>query len=284
MAINTLAPGLVESVLQKLGLPDRPSKSAEGLSHLYRGWCRNVPFDNFMKRIWLKSGAGFSKQSGGPAIYFQNWLKYGTGGTCWSGTEAFAALLETLGFHSNRALGKMGGNDVPAPNHATLFVNVDETQYLVDTSFLFDSPVNWDAVNAEGVSSHPASKFRIDRSGSQTMLFWQPLHFPEPIPCELVSYTVTSDEFDKLHEKSFSTSLFNFALYSRKNSKDSVVGTCFGSQVTLDSAGRLHRIPIAEADQKRFLVEKMGYSEEIIAQLPPDDPVPPPIKIKLGLN
>ena len=51
-----LSPGLVERILARLGLSDRPSLDLDGLNALFAAFCGNVPIiDNTLKRIWLVS-------------------------------------------------------------------------------------------------------------------------------------------------------------------------------------------------------------------------------------
>jgi len=37
---------LLERVLMRLGLSNRPTPTLDGLQTLYAAWCRKVPFDN----------------------------------------------------------------------------------------------------------------------------------------------------------------------------------------------------------------------------------------------
>jgi hypothetical protein len=50
----------------------------------------------------------------------------------------------------------------------------------------------------------------------------------------------------------------------------------FGSAATLHADGTATHARITDAERRRFLVERLGMSEEIVAQLPPDVPTPPP--------
>jgi len=46
-----LTPDLLERVLMRLGLSERPTPTLDGLQTLYVAWCRKVPFDNVRKLI-----------------------------------------------------------------------------------------------------------------------------------------------------------------------------------------------------------------------------------------
>ena len=59
MSLHTeeLSMDLLEQVLSKLGLAERPAPTLEGLQRLYAAWCRKVPFDNVRKLIHFHSHA-----------------------------------------------------------------------------------------------------------------------------------------------------------------------------------------------------------------------------------
>ena len=80
---EALAPALLERVLSKLGLSEPPSPTLEGLRTLYPAWCRKVPFDNIRQLIHRRSQDPSPMPGGDATEFFEAWLMYGTGGTCW---------------------------------------------------------------------------------------------------------------------------------------------------------------------------------------------------------
>jgi hypothetical protein len=53
MSLHTeaLSMDLLEQVLSRLGLADRPAPTLDGLHTPYAAWCREVPFDLEFQRI-----------------------------------------------------------------------------------------------------------------------------------------------------------------------------------------------------------------------------------------
>ena len=94
---DALAPALLERVLSKLGLSEPPSPTLEGLRTLYPAWCRKVPFDNIRQLIHRRNQDPSPMPGGEATEFFEAWLVYGTGGTCWSGNGALHTLLLSLG-------------------------------------------------------------------------------------------------------------------------------------------------------------------------------------------
>jgi len=93
MSLQTqgLSRDLLEQVLSRLGLSDRPAPTLDGLQTLYAAWCRKVPFDNVRKLIHLHDHTPGPLPGDDPAEFLTAWLTYGTGGTCWAGNGALHA-------------------------------------------------------------------------------------------------------------------------------------------------------------------------------------------------
>jgi N-hydroxyarylamine O-acetyltransferase len=138
---EALAPALLERVLAKLGLSEPPSPTLEGLRTLYPAWCRTVPFDNIRQLIHRRSHDPSPMPGGDATEFFEAWLVYGTGGTCWSGNGALHALLLSLGFEATRGLCTMlVAPDIP-PNHGSVLVMYEGSRYVVDASILHSEPL-----------------------------------------------------------------------------------------------------------------------------------------------
>jgi N-hydroxyarylamine O-acetyltransferase len=133
-----LPPELVERVLDKLGHRGPPPTTIDGLTDLYRSWCRAVPFDNvqFVLRSPLPSG---DEPVGLPArTFFAEWLRDGTGGLCGPATWAWHSLLRACGFPSACAIAAINGDHL---NHLTAVVELDGTRHVVDAAYQNEVPV-----------------------------------------------------------------------------------------------------------------------------------------------
>jgi N-hydroxyarylamine O-acetyltransferase len=133
-----LPSGLVERVLDRLGHRDVPPATIDGLTGLYRSWCRAVPFDNvqFLLRSPVPRG---SAPVGWPArTFFAEWLRDGTGGLCGPATWAWHALLSACGFRSACAIAAINGQH---PNHLTAVVELEGASHVVDTAYQNEVPV-----------------------------------------------------------------------------------------------------------------------------------------------
>jgi len=273
--VSVISPALVERVLARLGLQRNPEPTLDGLRLLYAAWCRRVPFDNVRKMIHLRRGKAGPLPGRTPEDYFDGWLKFGTGGTCWAGAGALQALLASLGFNAVRGVGTMlAAPDLP-PNHGTVRVTLDSTDYLVDSSMLHGEPLVL-KTNGETRVEHPTWGLRCVRKENRWHITWRPLHKLDGLECRLERFGLTAAEYQAGYDSTCGWSPFNFEVTARANRNDNVVGISFGHAITLRSDGGVERSAVSHKERDRLLIEEIGISEEIVRELPEDAPTPPP--------
>ena len=268
-----LPENLVDRVLERLGQARRPDPTLEGLRVLYSAWCRRIPFDNVRKLIELRSAGPRMLPGSGAEDFFESWLKYGTGGTCWSGAGACHALLTSLGFDAGRGVGTMLIVPSLPPNHGTVVVAFARELYLVDCSMLHGEPLQ---LAENSAVTHRAWGVSCSRRDDRWHISWRPLNKVEGLVCRLESVAASAENFAAWYEATRSWSPFNYELCARINRGNAVIGTAFGHLVSLHGDGSVSREPIGHEERLRLLVESFGISEEIARRLPADIPTPPP--------
>lgn len=272
---EALSVDLLERVLMKLGLSDRPAPTLDGLLALYTAWCRKVPFDNVRKLIHMRSHDPGPLPGDDAADFLEAWLRYGTGGTCWAGNGALHALLVALGFRAYRGIGTMLAAPNVPPNHGTVLVEYNETRYIVDASILHSEPLRLDEHTPTEVS-HPAWGVRCSKRDGHWSIRWRPLHRPDSLDCRIEHMQIPREAFRERHEQTRTWSPFNYELAARLNRGSTVVGVGCGQRVELNAAGEVVQTPLAGDDRIRLLVDELGMREEIVQRLPLDMPTPPP--------
>jgi N-hydroxyarylamine O-acetyltransferase len=269
---------LVERVLARLGVPRWPQTTPAQLAALYAAWCENVPFDNVRKLLHVAGGSAGGLPGDDAREFFESWLAFGTGGTCWAGNGALQALLAALGFQATRGVGTMlVAPDVP-PNHGTVLVTCEGARYLVDASMLHGVPLRLDARLPTQVE-HPAWGVSCEHRERRWHVRWRPLHMPNDLECSvyrLDTLDATPEAFSELHERTRAWSPFNYELYLRRNRGQAVIGIARGKRVEFDAAGRFHARALDARERLRYLVEELGIAEALAARLPADRPTPPP--------
>lgn len=272
---DALPEALVERIVVKLGFARRPAPTLDSLHQIYGAWCRKVPFDNVRKMIHLRANAAGPLPGDNAADFFNAWVNHGTGGTCWAGNGALHAFLVSLGFSAKRGIGTMLTSPNVPPNHGTVLVDLDGGRYVVDASILHGAALRLDETAVTEVV-HPAWGVRCEHRDGRWHIFWRPLHSPDGIDCRIERLEATRSEFQEAHERTRPWSPFNFEVSVRLLQNESVVGAAFGQRITIDSGGGFTHSPIGQEARNRLLIERIGMSEEIVCQLPPDTQTPPP--------
>ena len=277
MALHTeaLSMDLLEQVLSRLGLADRPAPTLDGLQTLYAAWCRKVPFDNVRKLIHLHSHAPGPLPGDDPSEFLEAWLTYGTGGTCWAGNGALHAVLASLGFNASRGMGTMRADPEAPPTHGTVLVTWEGTWYVVDASILHGAPLPLHE-SAPTRVAHPVWGVHCTKRDGTWFIRWRPLHQPEGLDCRLQYLHVSRETFRERHEQSRAWSPFNYEVYARTIRGETMVGVAHGQRVAFDSAGGVSHTPLGGDERVRVLIDELGMKEEIVRRLPPDMPTPPP--------
>jgi arylamine N-acetyltransferase len=269
-----LAPELVDRVLSKLGLSERPSLEVAGLNSVLAAYCGSISFDNIQKRIWLAGEQTTPLTGGDPTEFFENWLAHGTGGTCWPINGGLYALIKSLGFKARRIAGRMILDEWPGTNHGSVLVTLDGIDYFVDAnigcfralSFVPGTP----ASTGDGI--HDISAVPI--KGSFDIIWYQghdreePLRFrPEP-EHDPVDHAFFLERYDR----TIRISPFNDSLFICRRFPDLILTLGRKNKITVAADGTMTTTEITDDGRKRVLVEELEISEEIVGTLPPDVP------------
>jgi arylamine N-acetyltransferase len=258
-----------QRVLARFGIA-RPAPTLDGLRVVYGAWCRNVSFDNLQKRISLVEEHDHLA-GGEPDEFFQNLLIHGTGGTCWPTSAALAALLESLGFRVRRLVAAMNYERVGiGPGHASTVAEIDGRDWLVDSSMLTGEPL--ELRRAERTErNHPVHAIAAEPHDGRWIIRWLRDN-SEWMPCMVLEEGVPPERFRTSYESTRGARVpFNTSLIARRNLPDGGLLSLRGGTVTrVDPSGA--RTVASADDRGRLLVEEFGYSREIVARLPPDEP------------
>jgi len=264
-----------ERVLAKLGFAAPPAPTSKGLTELYHAWCRRVPFDNVRKLIHLTRADPGVLPGDRPADFFDAWLRFGAGGTCWAGNGALHALLLALGFDAQRAIATMlVAPDIP-PNHGSVVVTIDEGPVVVDASILHGAPLAMRRDEASRID-HPAWGVDARWVDGAFRIRWRNFVTRDWMDCAFDAVHVSGAAFAERHEATRAWSPFNYGLSVNLIRGNGRIGASFGSLMAFDETGRLDVRPTDHAGRMRFLVEEVGMSEELVARLPDDVPMPAP--------
>jgi N-hydroxyarylamine O-acetyltransferase len=169
------------------------------------------------------------------------------------------------------------------PNHGTVRVRFGQENFLTDCSILHGEPLPLNGA-AEVHIAHPAWGLRCAQRDGKWHITWRPLHKVDGLECRLEAFGLSGSDYHERYQQTRGWSPFNYEAYARLNKNDRVVGIGFGKSVVLPSDGTAQSRPISDAERRKFLIEEIGLSEEIVRQLPPDRPTPPPPGSKTAME
>jgi N-hydroxyarylamine O-acetyltransferase len=266
---------LRENVLEKLGCA-APEPTLEGLARVYAAWCQKVPFDNVRKLIHVRRNDSATLPGDNPQDFFEAWLAYGCGGTCWAGNGALQALLTTLGFAAERAVATMLVTPDLPPNHGSVVVTIDGNRWVVDASILHGEPLPMRAEQPATID-HPAWGVTAHWLAGQFRIRWRNfMTNGQPLDCGFNHIGASAQEFSERHEMTRGWSPFNFGLCLNLLRGQRRIGAAMGLLASFDEHGHLEEQLADDIERRRFLIEEAGMSEELVSRLPEDIPFQAP--------
>lgn len=127
-----------EMFLDHFGVTPGNQPDLEGLERILAEFSR-IPWENLTKYLVKAGGLQGPSRLRSPETVMREHIEDGTGGTCFSLTEALAAVLRRAGYGSGPAMADMShGENI----HCGLIVTVpDGGTFLADPGYLVPSPV-----------------------------------------------------------------------------------------------------------------------------------------------
>ena len=223
-----LPTSLRDAVCVQLGIAPAPP-TLDFLDAVYAAWCLRVPFDNVRKLIALREASPPPLPGTQAADFFEHWLAHGTGGTCWSSSNALYMLVTALGFSARRIAGSM--RDLGFITHGSTVVTVDQRDWLVDSSALTQRPVPLFA--GPYCDPDPAFATTWAMDGDTHLLHFGAAPGPEHTVCRFMIDPIDHTYLGEAHERSRHIGRFNEITYARRNVADGFL--------VLWSAVRYHR-------------------------------------------
>jgi arylamine N-acetyltransferase len=109
------------------------------LDALHRAYLTRVPFENATKLVKASRTGTPDTALRWPVEFWEEHLRWGSGGTCFAATSAFQFLLRYLGFASTPVFCHLPAQEPDA--HAALLVTVENRRVLVDVGYALPVPV-----------------------------------------------------------------------------------------------------------------------------------------------
>lgn len=134
--LTYMHPEAVRRFAEKNGLGGlRPS--LETLTRLGGAFGR-IPYENLTKIIMFHTASDLAAAIRLPELLYEEHLRFGTGGTCFSMTYFLQTILRSFGFNTY----PVSADRPLAPNtHCASIIMLDNKKYLLDPGFMIDRPL-----------------------------------------------------------------------------------------------------------------------------------------------
>ncbi|MBC8086765.1 MAG: arylamine N-acetyltransferase [Phycisphaerae bacterium] len=192
---------------------DRVPTDINGLFAVYGAWCRHVPFDNVRKLIALRTGDTGPLPGSDATDFMEHYLAHGTGGTCWSSSNALFELVSAYGFTARRIAGSM--RDLGVPGHGSVKVTVNDMDWMVDSSMLtmFPIPIRDELY----VYRDPLFGVEVEPTEGSHLIWFNTPPYDDYFPCRLLMDNVTYEFYMERYEISRTLGPFNHHISIRYN-------------------------------------------------------------------
>lgn len=261
---------LFERVLERFGFSARPDPTQATLDRVMMQWSRQVGYDNVQKRIHIAENRTGAFPVQDPNDFFEGFLRHGTSGGCWPSSEALFGLLRLIGFRVERIAGTMPEVPDPlSPAHGAVDVHIDDRLFRADPSLGAEAALEL----IDGVATAQNSPAHGIWSQGDGSVGWRPGHSRSPLTVVIWLRGLSGAFFAYRNEATKRFSIFNNALYVRKNREDGVWTYGRGKLCKVDPAGSLTAEDVDIADLPALLVDGFGLSPEIVDRLPLHDSV-----------
>lgn len=183
-----LSPELTSQILSYLGCT-REEPSIHYLNRLIRAYIRHVPWESVSRIIKRRATSKTELCPRWPDEFWQEALKYGTGGTCFENNLAFFTLLSGLGFN-----GYLTINDMEEPGcHTACIITLNGQKYLADVAIPIYCAllISADQVAKRSTQFH---NYRVRPMGAHKYVI-ERSHHPKPQIFTLVDVPVPFEEY-----------------------------------------------------------------------------------------
>ena len=248
-------------VAARLGLAEHIPLNLAGLRDVYSAWCRHVPFDNVRKLIALRTGDTGPLPGGDAEDFLAHFLEHGTGGTCWSSSNALFEFVASFGFAARRVAGSM--RDLGVPGHGSVKVRIDGNDWLVDSSMLMVSPIP--IGSALYVDRHPLFGVEVEPGDGTHLVWFDTPPYDEYFPCRLLLDPVDHAFYLERYEISRTKGPFNHHLSVRYNRGDARAVLQGHTRHRRTAAG-LESLALTPDELIAALRDEVGMSADVVSQ------------------
>lgn len=218
-----------------------------------------IPYENLTKII--KSNSFISPQScmRYPDELLGDYLKWGTGGTCFSLTAALIAVLNAFNIESHPVL---ADRHYGVDTHCGLIVTGNDGLFLLDPGYLMCFPIKLPSLEPVCVNNGFNTIELIPLEGGQKVELYTSVKGNRRLRLTYRIKPIDAVEFERAWEQSFSWEMMTYPVITRTSAGNHQY--LQGKKLSIRSENRTERREISPEDQMQFIVDSMGIDKEIV--------------------
>jgi arylamine N-acetyltransferase len=217
-----------------------------------------IPYENLTKII--KSDVLVNARSAlrYPDELLGDWLRWGTGGTCFSLTSAMVAVYNCMGIEAHPLL---ADRHYGVNTHCALAVVLTDGAYLLDPGFLLYHPVLLPTTVPVSVNTGYNIIELIPKENGSRIEMYTIVKGSRKMRLVYKSAFIDAVQFEKAWESSFAWEMMNYPVLTRVSASQHIY--LQGDALSVRNAEKTNRQKMTTEEQFKFISGTMGIDPEI---------------------
>ncbi len=217
-----------------------------------------IPYENLTKII--KSDVLVNARSAlrYPDELLNDWIRWGTGGTCFSLTAAMVAVYNCMDIEAHPVL---ADRHYGVNTHCALAVVLPDGVYLLDPGFLLYHPVIFPTLTPVSVNTGYNIIELIPKENGSRIEMYTIVKGSRKMRLLYKSAFIDAVQFEKAWESSFAWEMMNYPVLTRVSASQHIY--LQGDALSVRNAERTNRQKMTTDEQFKFISGTMGINPEI---------------------
>lgn len=219
----------------------------------------DLPYENLSKVLKIRLEQTPRKARRGPEEVIQDYVRYGTGGTCFSLTAAFLHLVRALGWQAEPVL---ADRHYGVNTHCALLIWIEGKPHLLDPGFLLFDPVEITGKTEKSIRTGFNELQLIPRDGEDAKVdLYTVYQGSRKHRLTFKTSPVDNAEFLKVWDDSFSWDMMNYPLLTKTDQDKQIY--LQGNYLQTRGAMGIERQEIPAENLARIIEQQFGIHPEV---------------------
>ncbi|HEX2955222.1 MAG TPA: arylamine N-acetyltransferase [Chitinispirillaceae bacterium] len=217
-----------------------------------------IPYENLTKIIKTDVLVNARSALRYPDELLNDWIRWGTGGTCFSLTSAMIAIYNCMGIEAHPLL---ADRHYGVNTHCALAVVVPDGVYLLDPGFLLYHPVLFPSTAPVSVNTGYNVIELIPKENGSRIEMYTLVKGSRKLRLVYKSAFIDAVQFEKAWESSFAWEMMKYPVLTRVSASQHIY--LQGDALSVRNAEKTNRQKMTVEEQYQFISGTMGINPEI---------------------